>query len=358
MKRAYAEVNLSRLKQNILDIRKKLSPNTKFMAVVKADGYGHGAVEVSKSALEVGVDYLGVAWIGEARQIRLAGITAPILLLSEPAIETVAEIISLKITPTVYTELFVEALATAANANNQQVSAHIKVDTGMGRVGVQPEKALALALKIKSLPELNLEGLFTHFACADDPDNPFTYVQLARFNKVIKQFAENNITIPITHSANSAATRNFPETHGGMVRIGLTMFNEVLSFKSRVAFVKDVPEGFSISYGATYKTSKPTRIATISVGYADGYSRHLSNRGTVLINGERYPIVGLVCMDMLMVDIGDDLVAMGDEVILIGEQVEEKITVAEIAKLSEVIEYEVLCGIGKRVPRIYTEKQK
>ncbi|MFA5928679.1 MAG: alanine racemase, partial [Candidatus Margulisiibacteriota bacterium] len=241
IQRAYAEVNLSKLRENIQDIRSHLSPATKFMAVVKADGYGHGAVEVSQAALLEGVDYLGVAWIGEAQQLRSAGIKAPVLLLSEPDKINIPELIKLNITQTVYTEDFVKVLAKAATAAGKQVKVHVKVDTGMGRIGVQPETALELIRKIIQLPSLELEGIFTHFACADDAGDPYTWVQFSRFKKVLKSLEEENIVVPIKHPANSAATLNFPETQLGMVRIGLAMYKDVLTFKSRVAFVKDVP---------------------------------------------------------------------------------------------------------------------
>jgi len=351
--RAYAEVNLSKLRQNIRDIKARLSPDTKFMAIVKADGYGHGAVEVSRAVLEEGVAYLGVAWIGEARQLRSAGITAPILLLSEPARETASEIVTLNVTQTVYTDSFVEALALAAEIAGKTVCVHVKVDTGMGRIGVQPENACALIRKIKTFPGLKLEGVFTHFACADDPDDPYTWVQFSRFKRVLKSIAEENIPVALTHAANSAATINFPETHLNLVRVGLAMYQDVLTFKSRVAFVKEVPANFSISYGATYKTGVPTRVATLSVGYADGYSRRLSGKGMVIIGRKKYPVIGRVCMDMTVVDVGRDPIAMGEEVILIGQKDGQKIAVKQIAEDTDTIEYEVLCGIGKRVPRVY-----
>ena len=351
--RAYAEVDLAQLRTNIRTIRDSLSPRTKFMAIVKADGYGHGAVEVARAALEEKVDYLGVAWVAEARQLRLAGITAPILLLSEPAKEIAPEIVSLNITQTVYTEDFIEALSIAATAANKKVKVHIKVDTGMGRIGVQPDHVLLLVEKIMKLSHLELEGIFTHFACADDKDDPYTWVQFSQFKKGLSLIRQKGLTIPITHAANSAATLNFKETHLDMVRVGLSMYRDVLTFKTRVAYVKEVPADFVVSYGATYRTLQPTRLATLSVGYADGYSRKLSNQGMVMIGRKRYPVVGRVCMDMMVIDVGRDPIQIGDEAILIGSHQGNTISVADIAEKTGAIDYEVMCGIGKRVPRIH-----
>ena len=354
--RAYAEVNLKTLKQNIIDIRKTLSKKTKFMAIVKADAYGHGAVEVARATLDVGAEYLGVAWVKEARVLRQANINAPILLLSEPQIETIPVILDLGITPAVYTEKFARNLSQEASKINKRIKVHIKVDTGMGRIGVQPEETISLLENIFGLKNLEVEGLFTHFACADEKDKDYTKKQFSRFQNLICKIERKGITIPLKHAANSAATLNFKETHLDLVRIGIAMYKNVLSFKTKVSFIKTVPADFSISYSRTYKTKEKTNIATLSVGYADGYSRALSNRGTVIVQRNKYPIVGRICMDMTIVDIGNnDTIERGDEVTLIGREEEAQITTLDLAKLTNTIEYEVMCGIGKRVPRIYIE---
>jgi len=338
-----------------------------FMAVVKANAYGHGAIEVSKTAEAAGADFLGVASLGEAIEIRSALIKLPILVLSEVPIEYVERLINAQITPTVYTYELASAISDIAHQKNVKVNVHIKIDTGMGRVGIGYKEATDLAKKISSLPNIVIEGIFTHFSTADDLENNFINDQFEKFLSVIEELKAVGIDPAIKHCANSAATIFFPKTHLDMVRIGIAMYglppvsktNEpidllpVLSFKTKVLYLKDVPANTPLSYGAAYVTKDQTRIVTLPVGYADGLSRALSNRGIVMINGKKYPIVGKVTMDMILVDTGHDKIEKGAEAVIIGEQHGQKITADDIAGLDETINYEVVAGIGKRVPRVY-----
>lgn len=363
----YAEINLSNISANISAIKKFIPPKTKFMAIVKANAYGHGAVEVSKTAEAAGADYLGVASLGEALEIRSASVKLPILVLSETPHPYVERLIDAGISQTVYTYELAQALSDAAKQKNKDVRVHIKIDTGMGRVGVLPENAVSLVKKVALLPNIILEGVFTHFAKADDPANGMTLMQFDKFMGILREIKSSGINVPISHCANSAAMLLFPQTHLDMVRVGICMYGlypsrpaagkltlkPALSFKTKVLYIKEVPAGTPLSYGATFITHSTTRIATLPVGYADGLSRGLSNKGSVLIKGKRYPIVGKVTMDMILVDAGRDRIEVGDDAVLIGRQGTEEISADEIAGIDDTINYEVVCGIGKRVPRAY-----
>ncbi|MBU0687184.1 MAG: alanine racemase [Candidatus Margulisbacteria bacterium] len=362
----FAEISLSAIDHNIKEIKKLLPAATKFMAVVKANAYGHGSVEVSKQALQSGADILAVASVKEALELREAGIDAPILVLSETSPELVDYVIDNDLTQTVYTQKLAKLLSQAAEIKGKKVKVHVKVDTGMGRVGVAPPDAINLIKSLSELPGLELEGIFTHFAVAEEK-NGFTDQQLERFNLVTSELKKAGITIPILHAANSAATLFHKKTYLNMARVGLLMYGlkpngnqdlplklkPALAFKSKVLYLKKVSKGTPLSYGCTYTTPDETQIATIPVGYADGYSRSLSNKGMVLINGKRYPVVGRVCMDLTLVNVFADEIKLEDEVVLIGKQGNEEISASELADLENTINYEIVCSIGKRVPRIY-----
>ena len=363
----FAEIDLSAISHNIGEIRGIIPKKTKIMTVVKANAYGHGAVEVSKAAMSSGIDYLSVATVSEALELREAGISAPILVLSEAPIDAAKEIISASLTQTVYSIELAKALSAEASMQGKIANIHIKIDTGMGRIGVSADGAVPLIIEINKLDNLFIEGIFTHFAKADDISGDYTKKQLDEFVRVIGEVESNGFKIPLKHAANSAATLYFPESHLGMIRIGLAMYGlyppfaknrpldlrPALAFKTGVVYKKRVREGTALSYGCTYVTDKETTIVTLPVGYADGLPRSLSNRGKVLIHGKRYPIVGAVCMDLTLADVGDDAIEFGDEVVMIGRQGKEEISVDEVAELEGTISYEVICGIGKRVPRIY-----
>ncbi len=358
----YAEISLDAVKHNIREIKKVLSGKTLFMAVVKANAYGHGSVAVSRAAAEAGADYLAVANLREALELREAGMLLPILILTESPTSVMDEIVGHRLTQTVYSYSEAKALSDEATKRGKKANVHIKVDTGMGRVGVLPSEAIALYNKISSFPNLIIEGIFTHFAKAEEHADSYTKQQFDKFLAIISR-----LDVPIKHAANSAATLFHPDTHLDMVRVGLMMYGiypsggthrtitlrPALSFKTRVVYLKKVPAGTPLSYGGIYVTQKDSTIATLPVGYADGYSRRLSNRSQVLIKGKRFPVVGRVSMDMTLVDLGDAKIDVGEEAVLIGSQGLETISADELARLDDTVSYEIVCGIGKRVPRIY-----
>ena len=362
-----AEINLKALDKNIESLRSFLGSRTKFMAIVKANAYGHGAKEVALAAEKAGADYLGVAYLGEALELRSCGIKTPILILSETPASFAGHVIEHDITQTVYTVGMAQELSRCASLQGKKARVHVKVDTGMGRVGVFPSGAPELIKNIARLPFIEIEGIFTHFSCGEDLENNLTQNQLDAFLSVLDLIKKEGFSIPIKYCANSAAVFNFPKSHLDMVRLGITMYGlyppglkrcpvvlqKVLSLKTKVLYIKRVPKGTPLSYGATYVTQKETSIATLPVGYADGLSRQLSNKGQVLIRGKRYPIVGRVTMDMTLVETGDDKIDVWDDVSIIGRDGDEEITADEIAGLIDSINYEVVCGIGKRVPRVY-----
>lgn len=358
----FVEISIPNILHNIRELKKLLKGEVKFMAVVKADAYGHGAVPVSK-AIENRVDYLAVATLPEAVEIKKAGIKAPILILGETHPSNAKEVVKSGFIQTVYTPAFANALSAAAAGLRKKARVHLKIDTGMGRVGVPFGKGEETFEKISRLPNINIEGIFTHFAGAEETDE-FTSEQLKRFKSFISRIDSVSY---ILHAANSAAVLYHKDSHLDMVRVGLSMYGlyppgggkigaklkPALEFKTRVVYLKKVPAGTPLSYGSTYVTKKETSIATLPVGYADGLPRALSNKGEVLIGGRRHPIVGRVCMDMTLVDAGESNMRIGDEVVLIGSQGKETVSADDIGKLADTISYEIICGIGKRVPRIY-----
>ncbi|OIQ52755.1 alanine racemase [Neomoorella thermoacetica] len=363
--RTWVEVDLSSIRHNFREIKKRLSPQVRFMAVIKADAYGHGAEQVARVTLEEGATYLGVATVEEALALRQAGIKAPILLLSSPPPEAARLVVEKDIAAAIFSLPQAEALAREAFRQKKKAKVHIKVDTGMGRVGLRgAEEVVFFCRKIKEWP-LFIEGIFTHFACADEVAKEKTIRQLDRFLGVIKRLENDALNIPLKHAANSAATLEYPPSHLDMVRVGIALYGyyprpgacsvdlrPALTWKARITQVKHVPPGTPISYGWTYITSGEEIIATVAVGYADGYRRSLSNRGWVLVQGKKAPVVGRVCMDQLMIRLEEE-VATGSEVILLGRQGEETIMADEIASWLDTISYEILTSIGRRVPRTY-----
>ncbi len=366
---AWSEVDLDAVRANVRTLARRADP-AQLLAVVKADGYGHGAVRVAQAALEAGASWLGVALVEEGTALRQARIDAPILVLSEPPPEAAAAVVATRLTPVVYTEAGVEALAKAVAdaAPDQPLPVHLKVDTGMRRVGCPPEHAAALVDALSARPELALEGICTHFAVADEPHRPETLQQLREFNALLDQLDARGARPPIVHAANSAALLAFPESRFDLVRVGIALYGvapaprlaesiplqPVLSLGALVTYVKTLPAGTQLSYGLRYTLEQPSRVATVPVGYADGVPRNLGLRGgEVLIGGRRHPIAGAVTMDQLMVDVGDAPVEVGDEVVLLGGQGDDQINAAEWAERLETIPYEIVTGIGPRVPRRY-----
>ena len=371
MKRpVWAEIDLNALGSNVREIRRVTNEKAQVMAIVKANGYGHGVVPVSRVALRNGASWIGVALLQEAILLRERGISAPILVLGYTPVHDIADVIRYDISQTVFTWEDALAIASVAHNKGKTAKVHVKIDTGMGRLGFKCDReTLDIICRLAHLPGIEVEGIYTHFATADEADKTFAKEQFARFQQLLKQLAARHVFIRWRHCANSAAVLDLPFTHLDLVRPGITIYGlypsshvchdlikltPVMSLKAKVAFVKEVPERVSISYGRSYYTKENTRIATIPLGYGDGYSRLLSNRGEVLIRGMRAPVVGRVCMDQLMVDVGHiPGVQQGDEVVLLGSQGAEEIPVDELAGYLGTINYEVLCMISERVPRIY-----
>ena len=367
MRAARAEVDLGAVAHNVGVLRRLVSPAL-LCAVVKADGYGHGAIAVSEAALDAGADWLGVALIEEAAVLRKAGVRAPILLLSQPRPADLAAVVRYDLRVCVTTPECAEQLADEAAAQNRSVMVHMKVDTGMNRIGVRPEDASALAATIAARDELVLEGVFTHCAVADDVDDPFTGTQLDRFDAVLAQLGAVGVTPTLRHAANSATSICHPRGRYDIVRVGIAIYGiapapglaaeldlrPALSLRAEVSAVRRVRAGEGVSYGLRHRFDADTTVATVPIGYADGVPRALGlNGGEVLIGGVRRAIVGVVTMDQLMVDCGDDGVAVGDEVVLLGTQGVETITADDWAERVGTIAYEIVCGIGPRVPRFY-----
>jgi len=360
-------IDLEALDHNFREVV-RCAEGQQILAVVKARAYGHGAVEVSKRLLRLGADMLGVALVEEGRELRDAGIHAPILVMGATFPEQAEAIVSLKLTPVVFSLAVAQALSEAAHRRRTTINIHVKIDTGMGRIGIAPEEAPEFIASLQKLGAVSVQGLMTHFADADLRDKQFASRQMDRFEALLNALETKKINVPMRHAANSAAVLDYHRAFFTMVRPGLMLYGynpleegtigadlrQVMSLVTRIAFLKKVPTGVPISYGRTFTTKRESIIATLPIGYADGYCRCLSNKGTALVRGIRVPVVGRVCMDMCMIDVTDVPGALeGDDVVLIGSQGSERITADDIAAMAGTIAYEVLCGISNRVPRIY-----
>ncbi|MFQ5812334.1 MAG: alanine racemase [Anaerolineae bacterium] len=368
VKLTWAEVDLDAIAHNTRELKRHVGEKTQLMAVVKANGYGHGAVPVAETALDNGASRLTVNRAVEGVQLRQAGITAPILILGYTLPAQAEAIVRWDLTPTVNTPEQAQALSATASHQGKVIPIHIKIDTGLGRFGLLPEEVVGFIQAVSALHNLVLEGVYTHFALADAADKTYTLKQFETYLEVVKRLEEAGFTIPIKHVANCAAALDLPETHLDMVRCGIALYglrpsNEVeptiplrpaMALKSQVARVRTLPAGSSISYGCTYTTSEPTRVALVPVGYGDGYHRLLSNRGQVLIRSQRAPIVGRVCMDQFVVKVSHiPDVQQHDEVVLLGRQGDDEISAEEVAAWAETINYEVTTSILPRVTRVY-----
>ncbi len=376
--RTWAEIDLDCIAHNVNTIRGLVGKCKEIMGVVKADAYGHGVLDVARELLANGVERLAVSMLDEAIQLRLSGIEVPILVLSYTDPRRVTQIIAHNITQTVYCNDLAEALSEEAVRQGRNVKIHLKIDTGMTRVGFLSGYSIIDNIAyISKLPKIIIEGLFTHLAAADDEDSSYTNMQFERFMSICSELSRVGVHIPIKHIANSAAILKFPQMHLDLVRPGLILFglspfdetqNASLKFdlkpamqiKSYVIMNKQVETGVDVSYGRTFTTKRPSKIVTVPIGYADGYLRSLSNKAHVLIRGQKAPIVGRVCMDQCMVDVTDleGDIRIGDEVVLIGTQEKEIITASQIAQLAGTINYEVVSLVGRRVPRIYFKAGK
>jgi alanine racemase len=373
-----AEIHLSNLRHNVQALRSLLKPNVQLMAVVKANAYGHGALPCTQAVLDAGADTLGVGIISEGIELREQGIQAPIQILVGIFPDEIDDLIHHNLTTTLHSRSLAESLSQRAGQLGKEVGIHIKVDTGMGRLGITPDHLPELVELITNLKNIRIESIFTHFSSADDADPDFTQNQIARFQSALDQLKKAKFHIPLAHCANSAALLQFPESQFDLVRPGICLYGAlptpalatavesithqnknfsllpVMQWKTRILTINSLPKGSPVSYGQKFVTQRDSRIATLPVGYADGLERLLTNRMQVLVSGRKVPQVGTICMDMCMVDVTDITEAReGDEVVLFGQQGKESITADEMAAQAETISYEILCGVGKRVPRIY-----
>jgi alanine racemase len=367
MRLTRAEIDLNALRYNLHAIKRHIPSATKVLGLVKANAYGHGLVEIARALEREGIDYLGVGFLEEGIALREAGVILPILVLGGVVGSQIKDFLQHRL------EITVSSLEIARRINDEagggvKARVHLKIDTGMERIGVRAERALPFIEQVIQLPNVEITGLYSHLATADEEDKTFAREQLSRFTAVLDELRRKGIALPLTHLANSGAVLDLPECSFDMVRPGIMLYGiypsakgsrsltlrPVLSLKSNVVYVKEVDAGVAISYGRTYRTKRKTRIATIPIGYGDGYSRRLSNLAQVIIRGVRRPVVGTICMDQLMVDLGPQTdVHVGDEVVLIGSSGTETVTAWEIAEQLGTIPYELFTSITARVPRLY-----
>ena len=370
----WLEINLDAIAQNIRNIKKLIGEKKELMVVVKGNAYGHDVLEVSSVALDNGANRLAVARLEEGIFLRKAGIIAPILVLGLTLKEQAELLVSYDITPAVCEYEMLEKLSKSAIKMNKIAKVHLKVDTGMGRIGIFPREAMSFIKQAKSLKNVEIEGIFSHFSVADEKDKNYTENQFEKFNKVLVDIKREGINIPIKHLGNSATLLDLPHMWLDMVRPGISVYGLYPSpevkktidlipaqeFKTRIIFLKELPAGESIGYGRTYITKRSTLVASLPVGYADGYNRLLSNKGEVLVRGKRVPVIGRISMDQSMIDVTElSQVEIGDEVVLWGKQGEELISVEEIAQKIGTINYEIVhMPDKKRVPKLFIKNGK
>ncbi len=370
----WAEVDLDRLAHNMREIRRN-SKSKDIIAVIKADGYGHGALDIAPTLLENGATRIAVAVYNEAVELRRGGIEVPIMILGFTPPNLIDTLLRYDIEQTVYSYDLAREISKLAKSKNKTAKLHIALDTGMGRIGFLPnDEGVEEVYKISKLPNIIIEGLFSHFSSADEEDKAYTNMQLDRYNSFYNKLVEKGVKINLRHIANSAAIIDMPQSHFEAVRPGIILYGyypseqvlkekinlkPVMSLKTNIVHIKNLPAGEYISYGRKFRTSKESVIATLPVGYADGYTRLLFNKAKVIINGRFVPVIGRICMDQCMVDVTDiEQVKVGDEVILMGEQGDLKFTADQIADLLGTINYEITCMISKRVPRVYVKDGK
>ncbi len=380
----WAEIDLDAIAANVRELRRK-SPAAEFMAVVKADGYGHGAVEIARTAIENGATCLGVARMGEAIPLREAGITVPILIFGYTHPSLSKELVAYDLTQALYSREIASRVSRQLAGTSKTLKVHVKIDTGMGRLGLVDEgliagqagpgtrhDAVSDVKEISGMPGLSLSGIMTHFASADSADQTHVREQTAIFKDFLNRLSEAGVNPGTRHAANSAALIDLPESHLDMVRAGISLYglrpsgemnmNDVkltpaMTLKARIAYLKTVPPGFKVSYGSTHITKETTTLASIPVGYADGFNRLLSSRGHMLVRGKRAPITGRVCMDQTLIDVGHiPDASIDDEVVIMGRQEGEEVSADEIAETLCTINYEVVSTVMARVPRIYINK--
>jgi len=362
-----AAINLDAIAKNVRRIRGRVHP-AEMMAVVKADAYGHGAIPVAQTALSAGASQLAVALFEEAVELRRAKIAAPILVFGGFFEKQIDSFIANHLQFTLYDLHLAKVISRRAQALGRKAQAHVKIDTGMGRVGLQPNEAIEAILAMAKLPNLELAGLCTHFASSDSRDKIYAHRQLEQFKSIVQQLAQHDLRFKYLHAANSGAILDLPQSYFNLVRPGVMMYGyypssetsesiplePAMSLRTKILHVKRVPAGTFISYNSTFQTREATTIATLPIGYADGISRRFSNNFEVLVRGRRCPLVGRVCMDQIMIDLGDmNDVQAGEEAVLLGKQSDEEISIYEWCRRVETIPYEVTCGISRRVARRY-----
>ena len=388
-----AEIDLNAFKHNLGRIRSLLKPQVKIMAVVKADGYGHGAVPCARAALEAGTDWLGVAILEEGVELRNSGIDSPILVMGSIFPDDAKDLVHCELSTSVSGFALAQALSRQAEKQGKTVGVHIKIDTGMGRLGMRPEDLPNFVEQAQELKNLRMEGIFTHLSSADEADPEFTLGQLSRLSQAVDSMKSKGIELSMVHAANSSAILNFPDSHLDMARPGIVLYGTlglggkysnpnqtaspgvsnlpprrvvpsvsklalrqepVMRWKSKILQINKLPKGTPVSYNRKFTTGRESLIATLPVGYGDGLNRALSNNMDVLVRGQRAPQVGTICMDLCLIDVTDIKgVQCEDEVVLFGQQENETITVDEMAQRCGTISYEILCNVGKRVPRVY-----
>lgn len=364
----WAEIDLDAVQANIHAFQQFTGPRVEIIAVVKANAYGHGAVQVSHSAIAAGATRLAVARLVEGMELRQAGLTAPILVMGYIPEDGVRRVVEYNLTPCPITTDFIQALSGLAAAEGRSIPVHLKVDSGLSRFGLLPEEILPFARAVIGLPGLRLEGLFTHFATADALDESYARKQLGIFQDVLGSLQAAGIEVPLVHAANTGITMRYPEAHFNAIRPGIGIYGlppsdeyppafelrPVLSLKSQISRIRQLPAGTSISYGCTYITPEDMPVGLVTIGYGDGLHRLLSNRGAVLVGGRRAPILGRVAMDNIIVDLrGIPDVQMNDEVVIIGRQGDETISADEVARQVETINYEVTTSLLPRVERVF-----
>ena len=381
LKRAWAQIDLNALQYNYNVVKSMINPKSKIMCVVKADAYGHGAKRLSKEFSKLGADWFAVSNLEEAMQIRKAGVNKPILILGYTPVNMVQVLSDNNISQAAISEDYAKKLSLRAEKINKKIKVHIKLDTGMNRIGILDQNDIQRKNAVKSIENilnmsgLIVEGLFTHFAVADEgiDGEDYTRMQYDNFKCVISDLKEKGIKIPLCHCCNSAAIIDYPDMDMNMVRPGIILYGllpsnklksklrlkPVMQLKSTVSLVKEIDAGVKISYGGNFISDKKMKIATVPIGYADGYPRYMSGKGEMIVKGKRAKIVGRICMDQLMLDVTDiDGVNQGDIVTVLGGEKESRISANDIADINNTINYEIICLVGKRVPRIYYKDGK
>ena len=375
-----AQIDLNAFKHNLGRIRSLLEPEVKIMAVVKADAYGHGALPCARAALDAGADWLGVAILSEGVELRDNGIDAPILVMGSIFPHEAKDLIHYDLSTSVSDDSLAKELARQAEQQGKTAGVHLKINTGMGRLGMLPDKLLSFVEQVQVLKSLRVEGIFTHLSSADEADPEYTLGQLSRLSEAIDSLKAKGIALPIVHTANSSGILNFTDSHRDMVRPGISLYGAlpspdvrpivaalqgcdpdpfflpVMQWKTKILQIGKLPKGTPLSYNRKFTTERESLIATLPVGYGDGLNRRLSNNMDVLVRGQRAPQVGTICMDLTLIDVTEvPDVQLGDEVVLFGQQGTEIITVDEMAERCGTISYEILCNVGKRVPRVYLD---